>query len=130
MILTHAGINIADSTSYYFGGVWGSQPTSVGNAYYRNVVPRTGTITEIFVSISIGGTLATAEDATLTLLKAGSTLSVISATIKNNAAHIGYSFKGLNIPVTEGDQLSIKWDTPAFVTNPIGVTNIITLFIQ
>jgi hypothetical protein len=129
MILTHLAVTPADSTSYYFGGLYGAVPTAAGVAYYRTLVPKAGTITDIYVSIGLGGANGTAEDSTLTLLKTGSAFQEISAAAKYNAQYGSITLTGLSLAVAQGDQLSIKWDTPAWVTNPNSVYHNVTLFI-
>ena len=129
MELNHAPITPVDSSTYYFGGVWSAAPTVAGVAYYRMHAARTGTITEIYTSIGLGGNNGTAENSTLTLLKNGSTLQEITAVAVYNTQYSSFSLTGLALAVTKDDQMSIKWDTPAWVTNPNSVYHHVTLFI-
>lgn len=129
MELSHAPITPTDSSSYYFGGVWSAVPTTAGVAYYRSHAARTGTITEIYVSIGLGGNNGSAEDSTLTLLKNGSSLQEITTVAKYNAQYSAFALTGLSLAVAQGDQMSVKWDTPAWVTNPNSVYHHVTLFI-
>lgn len=118
LFLRASSIAPADSTTYYFGNAtlaW----TTVANAC-RVYILKTGIVRAIqFVFQADGG--ATAEDVTFILRKNNTTDYAITTSGLN--APVNYIANlALAIPVIAGDYFEIKVMTPAWVTNPTGVT--------
>jgi hypothetical protein len=117
-IATSSTGTILDSSTYLFG----FQPTSAiltsDTSRSRIIAPRSGTITGVQLAWECGTSYATAEDTALLLDVNGSTTS-LSTTAKFDALG-SINITGLSAAVTAGQYIRIQWQTPAWVTNPVG----------
>lgn len=122
-------VNPADSTTYYWGGKQFNRAitTSWGNG--TTTIPFTGTITKAFLDQDVG-TPGSSENSTLSIRLNDTTDYTFSSTVKYNVSRAKYSNNSLNIPVTAGDIIEVKWVTPAWATNPTGITEVMTLYIE
>lgn len=130
LTLSHANFSASDSTIYYFGGAYNAAPTNAGSTYYRLYIPKTGTITQVTMTMCNGGSFATTEDSTMALRLNDTTDYTITSVLKHNANGGYYTLPGQSIAVSAGDYIVGKWTTPAWVTNPTNVIHNITLFIK
>ena len=120
------------STTYYLaqittavaGSQGGWRTTLAGES--RLYIPKTGTITSIIGSFSLGSP-GTSENTTLQLRLNNTTNTILSSTL-NFSTTVPLSFTGLSIAVTAGDYISLQLVTPAWVTAPLSVTFSCTIF--
>ncbi|MFY9309156.1 MAG: hypothetical protein WAQ28_08945 [Bacteroidia bacterium] len=112
-------VNPADSTTYYFGSTFlGTLNTAADRC--RIYIPATGTIDACYLLITVAGTLGTSETSTIYIRKSGVDTTV-SSSVQANQAVNAVSNSALNIAVTAGNYIELKWVTPAWVTNPTSV---------
>jgi len=125
---THAGVNYAASTIYYFGSMGGNTTTTAQrNKIY---IPANGTIKKAYVSYFVGGTLASTEAITFAIRHNNTTDYTVSNTAKLDAAIVDFNSTSLNIAVAAGDFIEMKVTTPAFVTAPTTVRCSVVLFVE
>lgn len=119
MFGTGSAFSPADATTYYFGCA-GSAPSTTANLT-RCVLPISGTITDIFVTLW-NNALGSAQTSTIYFRYDDTTDTAISSSVVNNAQTVALSATGLSIAVTAGHFFEIKWITPTWnPTNPTGV---------
>lgn len=117
----------ADSTTYLTGSFYSTAPgTGTGPRLY---IPRTGTITKVFIRYSVVGTLATTELSSLYIYKNASTDYLLTSNILLDSNGF-YEKVETSIPVTEGEFFNVKWVTPAWATNPTTVRYPIMIWIE
>lgn len=111
--------NPADATVYYTG----INPQSSGStaAVNRIYIPRAGTITAAYVVFDNSGTLGTTETSTVAIRVNNTTDNTISAAVTNDARPTVFSNTSLNIAVSAGDYIELKWTAPTWATNPTAV---------
>lgn len=115
-----ASFSPADSTTYHFGGVLSSAPTT--NANLRLYVPLTGTITTVFVFWLATGVAGTSENVSVYLRKnADSLTDTLIETIGDTAAGKVFNNSALSFAVTAGENIEIIIVAPAWATNPTNV---------
>lgn len=126
-------VNPPDSNTFYFGNGTGSI-YSPDNAL---IIPKAGTLKQIAIFHTVFGTLGSTENSTFSIQVrnsgyggAVSTTTQITNTYKFNSTYGSTVFTGFNINLPEGCAVDIKWDTPAWATNPTSVQLNATLFIQ
>lgn len=109
-----------DSTTYYFGVPFSKAP-GTDESLFRVHIPKSGTVTKIYLQISNGGTLGSSEQFTISfrLNNATDTVILTTATTNNTVSYVNNT--ALSIPVLAGDFFSIKLVTPAWATNPTNV---------
>jgi hypothetical protein len=121
---------VQDATSYYWGqlvdlGLVTSPQTS------RSVyIAGSNVIKYASVSIYVGGSLGSNEPATLKVANiSDGTEAVISTNIAYNVQNQGAMYTlGSPLPVSQSDQICMKWQTPTWVTNPSSVRHMINLY--
>lgn len=111
----------ADSTSYYFGGAAIAPSTTDTN----QDISFGYDFTVIGAVIMVGANTAsgTTEDSTLQLRNITSGTSTTIGTFKTNGSttvNITTTITGLTINVNAADSFCLRWNTPAYVTNPTG----------
>lgn len=124
--------NPADATTYYAGSAehalaWTTETTS---GVHRIYVPKTGTISAVYLYVRIGGTIGTAENVGLYLRLNDATDITISATSTWNTADVSVSNNALTQAVTQSNFLELKIVTPTWVTNPTSVRFAGTIYID
>ena len=121
-VFVHASVNPTDANTYYIGSVTDLGPGTTNTAGRRVNSMATGRITQVGISIFIGGTNGTGEFSTFDLINQ---TTGISTTITSTAVHSGDSaiLYTLATPLTvsAGDELYIKWTCPTWATNPTSV---------
>jgi hypothetical protein len=118
-----------DSTNYVWG-VLGSVLSTEANSVYRSVpVPWTGTVVAACVSMNM--TTGTNESSTL-YLRVDNTTNYALNTVMDCSVANNYTsaITNLNIAVTAGQKINMNWLTPAWATNPTGVSISVTIYIQ
>lgn len=129
---TTSAFSPADNTTYYFGSARIPSVTSKDNSI---IISKTGTIKQIGIVTIINTTLSTTEDSILSVrvrsggINGAITDTVVTSTLKFNLAYISTLVTGLNISVTAGDAIEMKWLTPTWVTNPVNIFINTNLFI-
>lgn len=105
-----------DSTTYYIGGTNNLPPaTTDSRSVYAGI---TADKVRISMFIYNNGTLGTSENNTFNLInKTQATSVLITNTAKTNSLSYGV-VADLTFAITQGDELSLQWITPAFATNP------------
>lgn len=123
-----SSINPADSTTYFTGGLPIAISTSAG--IQKISIPKTGTVTAIYVTILNATVQGTTETSTMSFRLNDTSDTTISAVIQNDLLVETFSNTGLSIAVSGGDFFEIKWVTPAWVTNPQGVFVSASVYIE
>lgn len=113
------GVSPADSTTYYLSPFDGALGTNAANLKTR--IPRTGKVLAVYLDGLVTGTLASADNITVSFRLNDTTDTTISSTVTLNATPFSFSNTGLGISVSAGDYFNIKVATPAFATNPTSV---------
>lgn len=122
MISNNIGLsNPTDGATYFqsrgnFTGV-----TASGTSRTRMSVPRAGTVTKIYGSITVAGTLGSTETSTLSLRLNNTTDTTISSTLQLSAADNPFNAT-VSIAVVAGDYLEFKILCPTWGTNPTSVS--------
>jgi hypothetical protein len=122
-------INPIDNYTHYFG-----LPANAGAS--NNFVvrqfnpPKSGTITRADIYISTDGTLGTSEASSLYLRVNNTTDYLLSNVISHNSQVYKFNKTGLNIPITNTDNLVLKFVTPTWVTNPTSVYFSVVLLVD
>ena len=116
-----------DAVTYYIGNQFSNTPS--GTALRRKaVIPRTGTIKR--ADIIMICTVGTSEISTMSLRLNNTTDTILSSAIDLSANPFEVLGIALNIPVVAGDFFEIKWVSPTWATNPVGVSITVQLFIE
>lgn len=115
----------ADSTTYYFGMMIGSVPST--GAIYNIVIPQAGFIKNVSLYIACG-TVGSAEDTPIYIRKNGATDYLIR-NFNYDTSPQSIVTNNLNIPVAPGDIITFKTVTPAWATNPLQVRQIFSMLI-
>jgi hypothetical protein len=113
----HTAFSPADSSNYYWGGNSSISTTPRSAPVYFN---RRGVIVACYCSLysSVPGT---GENISLYVrLNDGTDYLINTVGTTNNLRT--FSNLGLNIPIVAGDYVEIKMVTPAWVTNPTGMS--------
>jgi len=116
-----AVLSPADSTTYYFGGAGIAPSTTDTN---QDIIFGYN-FTVVGAVIMVGGNTAagTTEDNTIQLRNVTANTSSLIGTFKSNGSatvNITTTITGLNINVNASDSFCLRWDAPAYVTNPTG----------
>jgi len=117
--MSHASLNPADSTSYFFAANVASAATSSA-ALRRKPAGITGSITSVTMQMTIGTSLGTSENSTFKINNVTQGTSVtVSNAIAYTAVGIGYQWDLASpLAVTKGDlKISEGCSNRAFSTN-------------
>lgn len=112
------GISPAGATTYFEG--MGLYPVTM-EQIQRIRIPRAGRVKRIDLSFLTIGTPGSPETSSIYFRLNGTTDTLISSGVRNDAIHSEYTNTALDIAVRAGDSFEIKWVTPAWTTNPTGV---------
>lgn len=105
----------ADSTTYYFGGSFGTTAgTIAGNR--RIYIPANCKITGAYFVFSQNA--GSAETSSLYIRVNDTTDYLVSSSVVNNATTAVASNTSLSISLSAGSYIEMKWITPAWATNP------------
>ncbi|MDD3436740.1 MAG: hypothetical protein PHC64_06275 [Candidatus Gastranaerophilales bacterium] len=110
----------ADATTYFIGSAAMSLTSTA--SVRRIYIPRSGTITYCKGAF-LNGSVGTSENSSLYIRVNATTDYLVSSTIDNSSYYAPFENSGLNIPVSAGDYIEIKWITPTWATNPTGVSS-------
>lgn len=113
-------INLANATTYYFGGFAGAQPTAVP-ALVPVTAPKAGTLTNVYLIFWVNGTLATAGNCTLSIRVNNTTDYLVTNTLALTAVTNKVNVDTLTIPIAEDDEIEFKLLTPTWGTPPTQV---------
>lgn len=114
---TYFSISPNSNTSYYFGSISaaaGSLANYIGpNKIY---IPRSGTVKNIYGGIYQNP--GSAETSSIYLEVNSATDYLISNNISNSSSSYTFNNTSLNIPVSAGNYILLKWVTPTWATLP------------
>ena len=129
----NTNINPVDSVTAYFGvGDAVSSQTKDSAA----IIPISGTIKSATISSVVFTTLGSAENSTFAIrvysggFNGTLTDYTLTTTYKFNSTYNQELITGLSIAVSAGDAVEIKWITPNWATNPLGVRLKSNIFIS
>ena len=132
LLFGHDSVSPSDSVSYFIGGQFNLSPLTSANDGRRLITQKTGNITQVSISRTIGGTLGSSELNTFSInnVTQSTTRIITSAsTFDSSSSLINYTLTS-PLPVVAGDKLEIEWDTPAYATNPTTVRQQINVLID
>ena len=112
--------NPADATSYLFGSFPETALTTL-TGRKRIYIQRAGIITGADVWIWVDTTAASGETSTMSVRLNNTTDTTISSSITLTTGLDHFTNTALSIAVAVGDYVEIKWASPTWATNPIGV---------
>lgn len=122
-------ISPADSTTYFFGAVTNAPTTTdTDNAFFAPGFAMT--IVGIRLSEGLNSTAGTAENSTLQFRNITQNTTTSIGTFKTNGTNtlaLSFAYNSLSISVAAGDSICMRWDTPAWVTNPVASRIFVTL---
>lgn len=124
IIGAHTVYDPADAGTYYFGLLGGSAPS--GADIYTIPMPLKSTIRAVVIRVDIG-TVGTNEAASLYIRKNGTTDYLIT-TISYNVKPQTITVPNLAIPIDVGDYYSFKLVCPTWVTNPLQVREVVSVY--
>lgn len=110
--------NPADSTTYYFGGVFGSGMGTI-DGQRRIYIPGGTSVKRIWMAFT--GAIGSSETSSV-YFRLNSTTDTLIGTFALDASPKVVFNTSLNISVAPGNYFEIKWVTPAWVTNPTAVS--------
>lgn len=119
--------NPLDSTTYYFGNKNAIAPETSG-ANSRVYILKTGMIRKGAIWAFTENANGTAEDIVMSI-RINNTTDYAFATVGVVGSKLFANYE-LNIPVAQGDYVTIKFVTPAWVTNPARVHYMGNLLIE
>lgn len=129
--LNALAFNAADSTTYYFGNL---NATPSGNSSVQRMkIPHAMTIKSIYLGAQIYTTAASAENVSAYIRVNDTTDTTLSTTWQwttllgtGNVIFVS----GLSIALAGGDDIQIKFTTPAWATNPVLVLMNATIYYE
>ena len=116
--------NPADSTLYFIGQE--SQPAT-NSAVFPLYIPKTGTLKNILISSRC--TAGSSENSTFILFINDISNATLTSTYKFDTLNSFVNYSGA-ISVNAGDYLYVRWQTPAWVTNPTQIRFNIIFYIE
>lgn len=132
VILSHASIAPADSTTYYFSANPNSISTTFGN--YPVYIPSSGVIRKVTVAASMqnGKIGSSSENVGQYLRISGSdtTITTTASYAVSGNTTVVTTVTNLNVAVTAGQYLEFKIVTPAWATNPVALTHTVSVQID
>jgi len=130
-LLGHDSVSPTDSNTYYIGNLFVLGPLVSSQDSRRVTVQRSGTITDVGIMTTIGGSLGSGELSTFTI---NNVTSGTSSTITTGATHSGDSNINYTLSspltVTKNDKIEVRWVTPVWVTNPTTVRQMINVVLS
>lgn len=117
----------ADATTYYFGGSAINSFNTTDGAR-RMYIPKSGTIKVIYVTFTQAG--GSSETSTISLRVNSTTDTQISNSVTNTAGVTVFNNSSMNVSVSAGDFIELKWVTPTWVTNPTVTLMSATIYIE
>ena len=120
-----SGFSPTDNTDHYL--IFGGNATNTSVSAIGPSIPgvrRTGTITDVHLSLFVAGTNGTAETGSAFLWANGANVATIANnTVEwdNGATVQNYSITGQTIVIPADSYFTVKIDPPTWVTNPTNV---------
>jgi len=112
--------NPADATTYFVGVLSTGWETSATTATTQLVVPKTGTVTQVYGRVYM--TAGSSQSVTLSLRLNNTTDTTITSSSNWSSSPVAFNATGLAIAVSAGDFLQLKIATPTWTpTNPTAV---------
>lgn len=117
----------ADATTYYFGSNFALTFTSTAQRR-KLFIPRSGVIArvDVFFNFVAGSN----ETSSISLRLNDTTDTLLSNAVDLSGTSFAVNATGLNIAVSEGEFIEIKWATPTWVTNPTAVNITAQIFVE
>jgi hypothetical protein len=125
MICT-SSINLADNQNYFIGSIQTVPFTTDTNT--RLICPKSGTIKSVVFSSR--QTFGSGESSTLALGVNGSYTNISTSILFNSNPLNNSLITGLSRSVNAGDYITLRLQTPAWVTNPIAVSINCIIYIE
>lgn len=125
-MLCTSTFNPADSTNYFIGALQ-TVPFAT-DTNLQLICPKSGTIKA--VAFSSRQTLGSGESSTLALGINGSYSNISTSILFNGNPVNNALITGLSRSVNAGDNIRLRWTTPAWVTNPAGISIYVTIYIE
>lgn len=119
----------ADGITYFMCTNQFIQFTASGNAATRLYVPKAGTATKVYGAITVGGTLGSTENSTLSLRLNNTTDTTISNALKLSTASNAFNAT-ISVAVVAGDYFEFKFVSASWATNPLNVCFSGTIYIS
>jgi hypothetical protein len=119
-------INPADNTTYFIGSIQ-TVPFNT-DTNLRLICPKSGTIKSVVFSSR--QTLGSAQTSTLALGVNGSYTNISTGILFNANPLNNAVISGLSRSVNEGDYITLRWTTPTWTTNPLGVSIHCIIYIE
>jgi hypothetical protein len=113
-----SAINLADSTTYFFGQI-SSAPLTSTNLSRRFRAPFTGKIITVYF-IGLSATVTSSQDCSLIIKNVNTNISTTLGNVRFDNVSFYYDFTGLTIAASDGDQLEFQLVTPLLTTNGVG----------
>ena len=113
----HANGSPADLTTYYIGGMPALAAGTVITLFQMRIL-KSGRITG-FYHITEDGAAVGSNEAWPVYIRVNNTTDYLVDTQAVASQFRVWQSTVLSIPVTQGDDIVVKWITPAWVTNPI-----------
>lgn len=132
MLFGHDSVSPVDSTTYYIGGQFNLAAVTSPSDGRRLISPVTGSIVQVSISRTVGGTLGSSETNTFTIenvTQSTSSTITTTATFDSSSSLINYILSS-PLSVVNGDKLEIRWVTPTYATNPTTVRQQINVLIN
>jgi len=122
----------ADSTTYYVTPyLEDAAPTTATAGQKCWVVPKSGTIKAMGIDYYILNSTGTTEAVLVYIRINGATdVTAFNQAMWDSAGNGSYIVTNLNQAVTAGDRIEIKIVTPAWVTNPVGISEHFAIYIE
>lgn len=108
----------ADATTYYIGNNFFDAVVSTTAGLAKIRIPKSGTITKIYLEVRNRGTAGTTEVSTISVRLNNTTDTAISAAFITSTTPNAFSNTAVGVAVVAGDYIEIKWVAPTWVTNP------------
>jgi len=123
--------NPADATTYFIGqNTTLTSLTTSGTASSKLYIPKAGTVTAIYGTFTVGGTLASSGSTSVNLRLNNTTDTLITSAAVMTSADNAFNNASLSISVSAGDYLELKITTPTWATNPTTVRCSYSLYIS
>jgi len=122
------GTSPADATTYYIGGTFTIAMQTQTTVLNRVYIPKTGIIKRVNISWQTSAGSATLSSIYVNVNN--TTDYLISASVNLSANQAENSNYAMSVPVTQGDFILIKWDTPTWPSNPTSTRVYATVYIE
>lgn len=128
LTLTGSQGTFADPVTLYGGAITTLTSTTAG--INQVPIPKSGTITDIYVFQLTAGATSSGESSTMAVRINNTTDVTISSAVLNSSGQLNYSATGLSQAVTAGDYVEFKFASATWATNPTNVRWTVVIFIK